>query len=68
MATFKIETAFGRKTAVRRIGTAGEYCYTLPAPNAPNGEWWTLNPQRGWVPVASNSRGLLDAQERERAK
>lgn len=25
------------------------------------GYWWTCNPQRGWVPVASNSRALLAA-------
>jgi hypothetical protein len=57
----KIDTASGRKTVVQRAGVAGDYYYTLPAPNAPNGEWWTLNPQRGYVSVPSNSRGLMAA-------
>ena len=58
MKTFRIATAFGKRTAVRRFGKIGEYAETLPTPGAPNGEFWTLNQQRGWVPVASNSRAL----------
>lgn len=56
-----IETAFGTKRVVRRVGVCGEYVETTPTRSAPNGEWWTLNPQRGFVPVDSNARGLLAA-------
>lgn len=62
----KIQTAFGTKTVVRRVGkVAAEYYFTLPTPNAPNGEWWTCNPQQGFVPVPSNGRGLLAALAEE---
>lgn len=64
MAT--INTNFGRKTVVRRVGSAGEYYYTIPTPSAPNGEWWVLNPQLGFVDVAGNSRGLLAAIRKHR--
>lgn len=64
----QIETAFGKRTVVRRVGAQGEYAETLPTPSAPHGEWWTQNPQRGWVPVPSNGRALLSAIEREHAK
>jgi hypothetical protein len=51
-----IQTAYGKRHVVRRIGS---YVETIPTPAAPNGEWWVLNPQKGYVPVASNSRALL---------
>lgn len=54
----KIKTAFGEKNIDRRIGSCGEYYHEMPSPSAPNGAWWTLNPQHGFVPVASNSRAL----------
>jgi hypothetical protein len=56
--TTTIQTAFGKRRVVRVIG---EYVQTIPTPSAPNGEWWTLNPQRGYVPVPPNARGLLAA-------
>lgn len=56
-----INTAFGKRHVVRRIGTHGVYWQTLPTESAPDGEWWVLNEQHGFVPVASNSRGLLAA-------
>jgi len=59
--TNAIETAFGKKHLVRRIGRQGEYAYTIPTSSAPNGEWWVFNPQRGWVPVPSNGRALRAA-------
>ena len=58
MKIMKIQTAFGEKTVSKRVG---EYYYSLPAPNAPNGAWWTLNPQHGFVPVPSTSRALQEA-------
>lgn len=58
-----IQTAFGRKKITRRAGVAGEYYFEAPSPSAPNGGWWALNPQKGFVPVASNSRALLAALE-----
>lgn len=58
----KIRTVFGVKTVVRRIGEAGQYVWTAPLPNAPNGEWWTFNPQKGWVPIPSNGRALMAAR------
>ena len=54
----KIKTAFGEKTIDYRVGTCGEYYHEIPGPSAPNGGWWTLNPQTGFVPVPSNSRAL----------
>ncbi len=57
----KIQTAFGPKIIDRRIGAGKEYYHEIPGPSAPNGAWWTLNPQTGFVPVASNSRALLFA-------
>lgn len=57
-----ISTACGIKTVVRRVGVQGEYYYTLPTLSAPHGEWWTLNPQRGFVPVPGNGRALLAAK------
>lgn len=59
--TTYIKTPFGKKAVVRRIGAAAEYYQTTTTPNAPHGAWWVLNPQTGFVPVASNSRGLLAA-------
>lgn len=56
-----INTPYGKKWVVRRVGTSGEYYYTTPTPNAPNGAWWTLNPQRGFVPVSTMTKGLQDA-------
>ena len=56
-----IKTAFGNKSVSKRAGVCGEYYLTLPTPSAPNGEWWTCNPQRGFVPVPSNSRALVAA-------
>lgn len=53
-----IETAFGRKQVLKRVGASGEYYYTAATKAAPNGEWWILNPQKGYVPVPSNSRAL----------
>lgn len=51
----KIVTAHGNKFIARRVGAAFEYVQDT------EGHWWTLNPQRGWAPVPSNSRGLLAA-------
>jgi len=56
-----VQTAFGKKAVVRRFGVSGEYVETIPTPSAPHGEFWTLNPQRGWVPVPSNGRALRAA-------
>lgn len=58
-----ISTAFGKRTVFRIVGGCLKtgYVYTQPTPAAPNGEWWTLNPQRGYVPVPSNARGLACA-------
>jgi hypothetical protein len=56
-----IKTPFGPKRIVRRVGACAEYYFEAPGPSAPNGGWWTLNPQHGFVPVASNSRALLAA-------
>jgi hypothetical protein len=56
-----IETPFGKRVIARRVGRAREYYETLPTPSAPHGEWWVLNPQTGFVPVASNNRGLKRA-------
>jgi len=53
-----IETAFGRRSVVRRFGAASEYAYTIPRASAPNGEFWVFNEQRGWVPVPSNGRAV----------
>lgn len=53
-----IQTAFGRKRITRRVGVVGEYYFEAPSPSAPNGAWWTLNPQKGFVPIPSNSRAL----------
>jgi hypothetical protein len=61
-----ISTPFGKRTVIRRTGVAYEYWYTAPTPSAPHGEWWVLNEQRGFVPIASNSRGLIAALANER--
>lgn len=50
-----IQTAYGRRSIGTRVG---DYVWTLPHPGDPNGAWWTLNQQRGWVYVPSNSRAL----------
>ena len=47
-----IETAFGRKHIVRRVGPQREFYQDT------DHQWWTVNPQHGWVPVPSNSRAL----------
>ena len=39
-----------------------EYYQEAPSASAPNGAWWVLNPQWGFVPIASNSRGLVAAR------
>lgn len=58
----KIETPFGKRSVVQRIGAGGEYAFTAPRPSAPHGEWWVLNPQRGWIPTSpSESRALRTA-------
>jgi hypothetical protein len=59
----KINTAFGPRSVVRRVGVAGEYYETLPTRSAPNGEWWVHNEQKGFVPVPSNGRALRAALE-----
>jgi hypothetical protein len=56
-----IETAFGRKRVIRRFGYCAEYAETIATGAAPNGEYWLLNEQHGWVPVASNGRALQAA-------
>lgn len=61
----QINTPFGKKTVVRRVGSQKEYYLTLPTAAAPNGEWWVLNPQSGFVPVPSNGRALVEALARE---
>ena len=53
-----IQTTSGKKRVTRRTNE-GAYYQTVPTLSAPNGEWWTLNPQRGFVPVPSNGRALL---------
>jgi len=59
-----IQTPYGKRTVNRVVGC---YVETLPRPNEPHGAWWTLNPQRGYVPVPSNARGLRDALRAHRA-
>ncbi len=54
-----IQTAFGPRAVVRRVGRAAEYYFTAPTKSAPNGEWRVFNGQRGFVPVPSNARGLV---------
>jgi hypothetical protein len=62
MKRTRIKSAFGPKTVVRRIGRAAEYYLTKPTSSAPNGEWWVLNPQHGFVSVSIvSSPGLLAA-------
>lgn len=61
----EIHTPFGPRVLVRRVGAAAEYYETLPTPSEPHGAWWTLNQQRGFVPVPSNSRALLAALDSE---
>lgn len=58
-----IPTVVGPRRLVRRFGIAGEYAETTPRPSAPFGEFWTFNPQKGWVPCPSNSPGLQAAKE-----
>lgn len=60
-----IQTPAGKKHIGRRVGVAKEYYFELPSPSAPNGGWWTLNPQHGFVSVPSNSRALRAAIEAE---
>jgi len=57
----KIQTPFGIKTIIRRVGAQSEYLYEMPGPSAPNGGWWMHNDQRGYVSIPSNSRALLAA-------
>jgi hypothetical protein len=59
----KIRTAYGEKLIVRRIGKQGEYLYEPANKSAPNGGWWLLNAQRGYVPVPSNSPALVLAKK-----
>lgn len=58
-----IDTALGRRCVARIVGGCLQtgYVYTTPTAAAPHGEWWTLNPQHGYVPVPSNSRALMAA-------
>ena len=64
-----IKTALGKRYVVRALWFRN-YVFTSPRPHAPNGEWWTLNPQQGWVAVHPNSRALLAsiAEDDERLK
>jgi hypothetical protein len=62
----KIPTAFGDRYVVRRFGVTLEYYETIPTKSAPHGEFWVLNPQRGFVPVSSTSRGLVRAKNEVR--
>lgn len=62
--TVYIQTAFGRRAVNRVVGC---YVETLPELNEPHGAWWTLNPQRGYVDVPGNARGLLAALDAEAA-
>lgn len=57
----EIKTAFGTKTIIRRVGPRKEYFFEMPNLSASHGGWWTLNPQRGYVPVPSNCRALQAA-------
>lgn len=59
----RINTPQGSKRVLRRVGVAGEYYLTSPTETSPNGEWWTLNPQTGYVSVPWNSRALCSALE-----
>lgn len=56
-----IRTPYGSRCIDRRAGTSAEYALTLPTASEPHGAWWTLNPQRGWVPVPRTSRALIAA-------
>ncbi len=58
-----IQTSYGKKSIIRRIGVAGEYYQEVPGPNAQHGGWWVLNPQRGFVPIPSNGRALMLAKK-----
>jgi hypothetical protein len=60
MKTTWFETAYGRRALNRRAGQMGEFYEDT------RGGWWVLNPQRGFVPIASNSRSLLAALAEER--
>lgn len=51
----KIVTSQGEQRVARRIGVAGEYYQTV------NGQWWTQNPQTGFVSVPRSSRALAFA-------
>lgn len=61
--TIKIDTAVGKKTIIGRVGAQGEYYFEAPNRSAPNGAWWILNEQKGFVPIPSNGRALLHAIE-----
>lgn len=52
-----IQTAFGRKSIIRRVAS---YAFTMPRAAAPNGEWWR-EVAGEWIPVGSNNKGLLSA-------
>ena len=60
---FQIQTALGTRNILRRVGIQGEYYQEASSPSSPHGGWWLLNPQKGFVPVPSNSPALLAALE-----
>jgi hypothetical protein len=61
MQSLFIKTPFGSKCVVRRVGAAFQYYQTTPTTAAPNGEWWVKDLNGVFMPVASNSRALVDA-------
>lgn len=63
MSMFTIQTPFGKKTILRRIGVAFEYYEEAPSASSPHGGWWTHNDQKGFVPVPSNGRALCHARK-----
>lgn len=42
-----INTAYGKKRIIRRVGPAAEYYFEMPGPSAPHGGWWTPEPAKG---------------------
>lgn len=64
-----INTAYGKRN-VRHVISYGlaVYIKTASTLNEPNGSWWTMNPQRGYVDVPSNGRSLTAAIAENNAK
>jgi hypothetical protein len=56
-----VQTPFGKRAIVRRVGVQGEYYQTIN-PRTSDLEWWVMNLQRGLVATSpSQSRALRAA-------